>query len=1116
LITGTIVYIYAIEPIYNPMKNLSFPVVSIFLIFFTLLSNAQVKGYYRFPTLYDHLVVFTAEGDLWQYNESSGISIRLTTSHGMESNASISPDGKWIAFNAEYEGPAEVYTLQVTGGIPKRITFEGIKGGSAPRLYGWTQAGKLIISSSSNTLLPGKQLILTDPLTLENQRIPLSQADEGVFDESGNLYFTRFAFQGSHTKRYKGGTAQSLWKFDGSHEAVPLTADYSGTSKNPMFYQGRLYFLSDRDGTMNIWSMNPDGTGLQQHTQSVAWDLKDAECQNGRIIYQKQADLWIFDIATGKEKLLDISLVSDFDQNRPFWEKDPVKTLQAVSISHSGEYVSLTSRGRVFTAPVSGGRWAEITREYGIRFKSAKFLGKNEEVVFLSDKSGEMELWKAHKNGLTVPEQLTLGSKVLIMDYLPSPDGKYIVYTEKDYAMKLYDTQKKSVQLIDQDNVGGFDDLSWSSDGKWLAYVDPAVNQCAQIKVRNIASGAGFYLTSDRLESYNPVFSADGKWLYFISDRTFNTSVGSPWGPRQPEPFYQKTAKMYMLALYDSLRSPFLSYDELNPKPGKKEEMKDTLKSEVKSKTKSVKEIKTEKIADMAGAPSRLYEIPVSADNISSLQVNDKFIYWIQTDISDRQNRKLQALEISNKINNKPVEITDNVTGFEISGNGKKILIRKSDGMYVTDADGKKADLKDSKISLKDWIFKVDPVEDRRQMLVDAWRLERDYFYDKNLHGVDWKAVLDRHLPLIGRTSDRFELDDLLISMVSELSALHTFVYGGEKRESPDDIAPASLGARLVKNAMKGGYVIEHIYNGDPDLPEQRSPLGQPQVSIKEGDVITKINGVDVLTVEHINRLMDKKEGQEVRLMLKDAKGMEYEQIVKPVSMAADASLRYSEWEYTRRLEVEKQSDNRIGYFHLRAMSGDNFQEFVKGYYPVFNREGLIMDVRNNRGGNIDSWVLNRLIRKAWFYWQSRAGSPYWNMQYAFRGHIVVLCNESTASDGEAFAEGIKRLDLGKVIGTRTWGGEIWLSSGNRLVDNGIATASEMGVYTEDGQWIIEGHGVDPDMTVDNLPYSTYQGKDAQLEAAIQFLQKKIKEEPVVIPPFPALPDKSFNYPGGK
>ena len=620
-------------------------------------------------------------------------------------------------------------------------------------------------------------------------------------------------------------------------------------------------------------------------------------------------------------------------------------------------------------------------------------------------------------------------------------------------------------------------------------------------------TGQSFYLTSDRVDNYSPVFSPDGKWLYFISDRTFNSKVMSPWGLNQPEPYYDKTSKIYMLALYDGERSPFIHENELTPK----EEKKDSAENKGSSKKKKEK-VKEEKVPDMAEAAARLNEVPVPAGNLSGLKANKKYLYWLQSDAGDWGKRKLFALEISNKKKNEPVEVTDDVRGFELSGDGNKIMIRKNDGIYVTDADGKKADLKDDQITLKDWAFQIDPVENWRQMLVDAWRLERDYFYDKKMNGVDWKAVLDRHLPLVSRVTDRYELDDLLASMVSELSALHIFVYGGDKRTSPDQIGQGSLGARLEKDTLQGGCVITHIYNGDPDFPEERSPLSQPQLQIKTDDVITKINGVNVLSVENINQLLSKKEDVEVRLSLKDKNGREYDQIVKPVSMGTDADLRYSEWEYTRRQYVEKQTGNEVGYLHLRAMSGDDFDSFVKGYYPVFNRQGLIIDVRNNRGGNIDSWILSRLLRKAWFYWQSRAGKPTWNMQYAFRGHIVVLCNEKTASDGEAFSEGIKRLNIGKVIGTRTWGGEIWLTSSNRLVDGGIATAAEMGVFTEDGKWIIEGHGVDPDMVVDNLPYSTYKGNDAQLDAAISYLKKEITEDPVPVPKVPPFPDKSVDY----
>lgn len=1090
------------------MKTLrSFSLLAFSVIMLTSIS-AQEKGYYRFPSLYNDFVIFTAEGDLWKYNIQSNFCFRITTHHGVESNASVSPDGKWIAFNAQYEGPTEVYIIPFNGGIPKRITYEGLGGRSNPVLNGWTDDDQLIVSTSYMTTLPGKQLALVNIETLEYKMIELAQADEGSFDQGGNLYFTRLPFQGSHTKRYKGGTVQNLWKFDGSSEAVPLTADYAGTSKNPMFYNGRLYFLTDRDGTMNLWSMTPDGTDLQQHTKSIFWDLKDAELNNGKVVYQKQADLFVYDITTNKESKLDISLVSDFDQRRPYWVKDPIKKVQALDISGSGEDLVITSRGRIFSVPVDGSRWIEITRKSGIRYKSAKFAGKEDKIIFLSDESGEIELWKSDKKGFKVPEQLTNTSKVLIMNHVSSPDGKFIAYREKDYALKLCDVNTKSSKQIDLDDIGGFRNITWSPDSKWLTYVDPADNRCAQIKVMNVESNESFYVTTDRLESYNPVFSSDGKWLYFISDRTFNTSVGSPWGPRQPEPFYNKTGKIYMLALQDSLRSPFLKYDELNPKIDKKDNNDDKSNNGDKKENteKSILQL------NMTEAKNRLYEIPVPANNISSLKVTNKYLYWIQSDINDRQNRKLFAFEISNKKENKPVEVTDKVNGFDISGNGKKILVLKKDAMYVIDANGKKADLKNAKVDMKNWVFKIDPVEDWKQMLADAWRLERDYFYDKNMHGVDWREILDKHLLLVDRITDRFELDDLIASMVAELSALHTFVRPGETRKSPDNITTASLGARLIKDAQKGGYIINQIYNGEPDLPEQLSPLNQPHLTIQEGAVITKIDGVDVLEVEHINQLLNKKEGIEVRLSLTNSLGKNYEQIVKPISMSQDANLRYCEWEYSRRLEVEEKGEGKIGYFHLRAMGGNNFQEFVKGYYPVYDRDGLIIDVRHNRGGNIDSWVLSRLLRQAWFYWQSRAGKPYWNMQYAYRGHIVVLCNEGTASDGEAFAEGIKRLDLGEVIGTRTWGGEIWLTSSNRLVDNGIASASEFGVFSEDGEWLIEGHGVEPDIVVDNLPHSTFKGKDTQLEAALEFLKNKIQNEPVYVPKVPPLPIKSFDY----
>jgi tricorn protease len=380
------------------------------------------------------------------------------------------------------------------------------------------------------------------------------------------------------------------------------------------------------------------------------------------------------------------------------------------------------------------------------------------------------------------------------------------------------------------------------------------------------------------------------------------------------------------------------------------------------------------------------------------------------------------------------------------------------------------------------------------------------------MQGVDWIAMRDRYLPLVDRVADRDELNNVIAQMVSELSALHTFVQGGDARKPSDEVDIATLGAVLRRDEKAGGYVVQHVYLHDPDLPNQAPPLARPESRVNEGEVILSINGQSLLSVSDERSLLRGKAGQQILLHVKSATGEARDVLVTPIKEHDESKLRYAEWEYSRRLKVEADSNGHIGYVHLQAMGSDDINQWAREYYPVFDRQGLIIDVRHNHGGNIDSWLLGDLLRKAWFYWQPRIGDPAWNMQYAFRGHIVVLCDQETASDGEAFAEGFKHFQMGKVIGTRTWGGEIWLSGSNTQADNGVATAAETGVYSPDGKWLIEGHGVDPDIIVDNLPHATFAGNDAQLQAAIELLQQQIKEDPRPVPPHPPYPDKSFKY----
>lgn len=1088
-----------------------------FLLFSPGIQAQGRKGYYRYPAIHGDLVVFVSEGDLWSVGINGGLARRLTTHHGEESHPSISPDGKILAFSAQYEGPTEVYTMPVEGGLPKRKTFAG----QTSTVVGWTPTGKIIYATRKYSTLPNTQLVVLDPASNEESLLPLAQAAEGCFTPDEKLLiFTRLPFQGSYTKRYKGGTVQNLWKFDLANrsEAEPLTADYPGTSKNPMLWKNKIYFVSDRSGTMNLWSMNLDGSGLKQLTFHDGFDVSSPSLHDGRIVYQLVADLRIYDIDRDKDYPLEIIIPSDFDQMREKWIKNPVDYLSSSHISPNGDRLVFVSRGNVFVAPVGDGRWVRIGYKEGIRHRSARFFPDGKNLMLLNDQTGEWEFYRAPANGLGKIEQLTTGAKVIRFDGIPSPDGRWLAFTDKNYQLWLADLKAKKLTRVAVSQNDMFQDLTWSPDSRFLAFVEAADNQFLQIKILEIATGKITAVTSDRVDCYNPAWSPDGKWLYFLSDRYFRSVVGSPWGPRQPEPYFDRTTKIYALGLSGKDVFPWMPENELlaqAKETDKSEESTTSSPSSAKSsrairassgKKQDSKEACVE--INYQGLQDRVFEVPLPPSVYSSLTVGEKALFFIDRESRAAGRPKLKAVTITNR-RPKVETLLDGVRQFELSASGNKIMVQKGSEFYVIDAMPRKpASLADHMIDLSQWQFSIDPRSEWRQMFIDAWRMERDYFYDRNLHGVDYEGLLKRHLPYLERVSDRQELNDLIAHLVGELSALHTFVRGGDIRRPPDNVLPGSLGARLVKDEDAGGWRIAHIYRTDPEYPEKFSPLARPGVKIKEGDVIVAINGRSTLSVDHPSLLLRNAAGTQVLLELINSKGQKYKEIIYPITISAEVDLRYSEWEYTRRLKVEQETSGEVGYVHLRAMGGNNYTEWVKNFYPVFNRKGLIIDVRHNRGGNIDSWILEKLLRKAWFYWQPRVGNPYWNMQYAFRGHMVVLCNEFTASDGEAFTEGFRRLGLGKVIGVRTWGGEIWLTSSNRLVDRGIATAAEFGVYGPEREWLIEGHGVEPDIVVDNLPYETFQGEDAQLERAIAFLKELIEKEPVEIPPHPPYPVK--------
>jgi tricorn protease len=1063
-------------------------------------------GYYRYPAIHGDTIVFTAEGDLWKVSAKGGPATRLTSNSGQESYAAISPDGQTVAFSAEYEGPLDVYTMPIDGGLPQRRTWDG-----DAVVAGWTTDGRVLVRTNRYSTFPDPQLVAIDGKGAR-EIIPLAAAAQGSYSPDGHtLFFTRLDRQPSWTKRYKGGTAENIWRYEEGSEAVELTGDWAGTSDNPMFWDGRVYFVSDRDGVMNIYSMDERGHNLRQHTHHRGFDVRSASVSGGRMVYQCGADLWLLDLRSGQDAIIPITLVSDFDQLRDHWVKKPLEYLTAAHIAPDGSAAVFTARGEVFTLPAVSGRIVKVAGNSQVRYREARYLPDGKSIVALSTETGETEFWRFPASGVGSAEPLTGDAKVLRWEGIPSPDGHWLASHDKDHQLWLHDMRTKQTKRIAQSMVDDFSDLRWSPDSQWLAYVEAANNTFSQIKVLNATTGAIEPLTSDRYNSGSPTWSADGKWIYFLSDRMLRSTVRSPWGPRQPDPNFDRSIKIYELALMPGLRSPFAPADELHPEKGEAEEPKAGKPSDDKKAAAVIVNIEFKDLA------SRLNEVPVRPGNYSDLESTNKRLCWTERDEEPQPKRALSCLDIADK-GDAPETVSSDVKGYEISLDRKKMLVAKGDDFFIFDADAKATALADpktlakAKIDMSSWTFVTNPRTEYHALFEDAWRLERDYFYDRQMNGVDWVAMRQRYFPLVDRVADRQELNDVIAQMVSELSALHTFVRGGDSRKPSDQVDLASLGAVLRRDEQAGGYVVQHIYLHDPDLPNEAPPLAKPDSLVPEGQVILSIDGDDLLGVSDERALLRAKAGRKVLLRVKSSSGQIREVLATAISEEAESRLRYAEWEYTRRLKVDAASNGQIGYVHLRAMGPNDIAQWARDFYPVFDRPGLIIDVRHNNGGNIDSWLLSKLERQAWFYWQPRTGNPTWNMQYAFRGHMVVLCDQQTASDGEAFSEGFRRLGLGKVIGMRTWGGEIWLSASNVLEDNGIATAAETGVYGPERKWLIEGHGVDPDIVVDNPPHSTFEGNDAQLDAAVKYLEEEIRKDPRPVPKAPPYPDKSFKY----
>lgn len=1056
------------------MPTLPKSTLLVLLSLFTFSILAQSPGYYRQPTLHDQTVVFTSEGDLWVIPLTGGEARRLTSHAGEEVWPVLSPDGETVAFSAQYQGSADTYIMPVLGGAPRRISYLNAKP------VAWTPDGEVVVSTRNFSGLPQTRLASIRTTDQRVTEIELAEAAEAAYTAEGTLVFARLPRQGSNSRWYKGGTAPKLWSYKaGDAEAKPLTSDYPGSSRQPTtLADGRVYFISDRQDAMNVWSMLPNGTDLKRHTDYLDFDIQELSGHGQTLVYRMGADLYRLNTTSGDPTRIDINLRSDSEQSLIEYETEPLEKLSSAAVSHKGDAVALVSRGELFVTPKGPGRLVHLDANSGVRYREAAF-GKDSSIVYaLSDASEELEWWKVPVDGTAPASKLTEGPAMLRRGGLVSPDGKLLVhgdYEDNTWLVNL--ATGKSTKI--NDNTGRTQ--AWSPDSRYLVYSKANSDTRASLYVYDTKSEKSTQITSNAFNDSRPQFSEKGDWLFFVSSRHWNSDVGSPWGERAPQPHFSMTEGIFALPLRENKRYPF------------------TPENEVLAKAKK----DTSKVSDPMRFDllSQLRELPLEPNDYQDFLVGKTRLYYVVEN-------ELFALDM--KPEAEAVSITKDVASVSLSGDLASLFVKKNkkggNGLYILGADaGKDADLKKASVDLGSWRFAVDKRAEWEQIYMDMWRLHRDYFWDPNMHGVDWETMRKKYEPLLPRVGSRNELNDLQGQLVSELSLLHSNARGGDIRQPDPNIKVGELGAIFVKE--KDGFRVAKRFEGHPDLPETWSPLQHPEVRVEEGDLILAINGRSAADVPQLESLLVDQIGKHVLLNVRNAAGKERSVLAKAISPDAAYDLRYEDWERSRLAKVDTLSKGELGYLHIQTMGRDDIGRFTRDFYSQLGKKGMIIDVRHNFGGNIDSWILSQLMRTAWAYFAPRNNDNVFpTMQESFNGPLVVLTDHWTASDGEAFADGFTRLGLGHTIGTRTWGGEVWLSSSNRQVDGGIARASELGVFGLDGKWLIEGWGFVPAQEVDNLPHSSYKGQDAQLEAAVKYLQSELEKNPVEQPKRPAYP----------
>jgi tricorn protease len=1104
----------------------------------------------RFPDLYKDRIAFSYAGDLWLVASSGGMARRITTHPGRELFPKFSPDGKWIAFTGQFDGNFNVYVMPAEGGLPRQLTYYQ---GGAPlsermginnQVVGWHPDGKRILFLSRRDATNGwaKRLFSVSVDGGLAEALPMDQGGLGSFSADGSKIAYNRIFRNFRTwKRYTGGMAQDITIYDlksNTSEDVPHT---EWTDTFPMWHGNTIYFTSDRgaEHRLNLYSYDLSTKQIKQLTNFTDFDVMWPSLGPDAIVFENAGYLYRFDIASQQAAKLAVYLPGDFDQARPHWVSVS-RNISDFDVSPEGKRAVFSARGDVFTVPAKEGSVRNLTRTPGIREKGVSWSPDGRWVAYVSDRSGEDELYITPQDGAGKEQQITSGHRGFMFPPQWSPDSRKLAWSDFELRLHYVDINEKKPVEVDRGKFADLTDYAWSPDSKWITYAKQAENNNSVIYLYSLADRKSTPVTTSFSDSTTPTFDPDGRYLYFVSNRDYNEVIGN----YDFEFANPKTARVYIATLRPDVASPLpVLSDEA---PVKKEEpapsatAKDREAAKDKSKDKKEEEKPKEEKKDAArefrieleGIQQRIVALPAPpAAAIRSLLANKDFIFYSTTPVQGLNGPipgELPAIHSFDLKERKDKVFLEGSPVFALSADGSKLMYsgsaegapgnggggaaggERTYGIVDAKAVDTPHKIGDGVLNLSSMRMLVDPRQEWKQIYNEVWRQERDFFFEASMNGVDWQKEGQKYAQLLPYVNDRYTLTYVMGELIGELSNSHTYVGGGDYPEL-HPVNVGLLGAEYEADKATGYYRIAKIYPGENWDSTLRSPLTEPGVNVRPGDYLIAINGRPVRAPQTPDELLVNTVGDTVALTVNSKPSEDGARTIQVRPIGNEYNLKELNWIESNRKKVEAATNGRVGYVYLPDMGANGLNQFVKQYFPQIRKEGMIFDVRYNGGGFVDQLIFARLRRTLAAMGSARHFEPGTVPAPLFYGAMACVTNHYAASDGDFFSYFFKVYKLGPLIGERTWGGVRGIRGQIPLMDGGYITRPEFSLYGLDSKWLIENKGVQPDIVVDNRPEQVIQGQDPQLERAIEEVMKEMQRNPKKLPPpppdLPAYPD---------